>query len=524
MPSWQLAVGINWNSGGWLGSYHPQETAHVRDDQWYGPLYDFVMETSAMGGWYVNITAPDPLMVNMTRFAGVGGKSFGHCSYATALGDLDLCIGMTTVTDRRLEIGRWYIVQLNALSLVVPEVKTENSFEQSLLVVFQPFTPAVFLVLGLVLLLAGCLVTLFERLHDHPPEDWDASARTEFLTVTRRLQRQSSRESPQGGKLPPSTPVSSPAEEHRYPTMAEHLGLNVISCVRCVYSLGTGYSTCLPARLTQMGLGMFMMLLVASYTANLTTFLVSQAAKRGAVESWSEVIDRGLSVCGTRMSAASAREAYPMANWAHDPEDGLLGINFQRNVLRFVDEGVCDVAVMDFQDVITAQRSVNASERHCNKMRVGDPIAYEPVGMPMTTVGSTANLLSREFAAATAAGVWQRMRDNYNVAPKCGTGDQGAGTRQTPRMDLDQLVGTLSPLALLATLGLAITLGSLVRGDSSTSCGLPSVARRNKPGPRGRKTMPGKSSDAAEQEGGADQSTSPASGAWCGDNVLPYEA
>ena len=49
--------------------------------------------------------------------------------------------------------------------------------------------------------------------------------------------------------------------------------------------------------------------------------------------------------------------------WVVDPIDGKLGIIKQSDVLRYMDAGVCQVAVMDAQDLIFEQYQ----GKHCDK-------------------------------------------------------------------------------------------------------------------------------------------------------------
>ena len=76
-----LRVGVQANTGSWHGAYHPTNVAHSRDDQWNGPIWDFVMATAALNGFNINITEPPALVKTATAERGHGGP-YWHCSCA----------------------------------------------------------------------------------------------------------------------------------------------------------------------------------------------------------------------------------------------------------------------------------------------------------------------------------------------------------------------------------------------------------------------------------------------------------
>ena len=106
-------------------------------------------------------------------------------------------------------------------------------------------------------------------------------------------------------------------------------------------------------------------------------------------------------------------QTYPAANWIWDPEHKLStpGIKYQRDVLRYLQSGVCKVAVIDHEDLRKAHMDGDA----CNIMRVGEPVAFEAVGMPLTTVGHRAKQLSNAFATQVQKGEFEQL--NYTILP-----------------------------------------------------------------------------------------------------------
>ena len=377
-------MGVQSNTGGWQGSYHPTGVPHTRDDRWSGPEWDFVTQAATEGGFYINITAPPPIVTRLANLGngGTDAGSFWDCTYATAMGYLDMCIGMHTVTPERLWMSPFFIVQLNAMYLVVPAASGQ-SMSGLINKTFAPIESTLWGALVAVIVIMSGIITLQERHHHRKdgakgePQDW----------AERNIDRA--------------------------PTLLEHLRGNLITNTRALYDAGVGHSSTGAARISQLGFGFFVLLFIASYTANLTTFLV-QSANIGTVKDFTAAKQRGMSFCGSRMGTETARQLHPDANWVRDPADGKLGIISQRNVLNYIGQ-YCDAAVMDKQDLAAA----HGDGDHCDRLCVGDPIVYETVGMPLSAVGTIARQLSQVFAAQTKKGAWERAKDASRKPDLC---------------------------------------------------------------------------------------------------------
>ena len=279
-----LRAGVQANTGSWHGSYHPSMVAHTREnvDAWHGPVWDFVHATAAKNGFVINITAPPAAVRNASALHGHGGP-YWHCTYGTSMGYTDLCIGMHTVTPERLRLAPWFVMQLNSLFLITKVEDDVGSLTTSLSKVFLPFETEVWVMVIVLVVVVALLVTAQERLVGAMPQSWDD-----------RLSAKDN--NPLAGRL-------------------EHFKENVVINTRALYDRGVGNSPGAAALTTQLGLGFFILLLSTAYTANFTTFLVSRQ-QNGRVRSWEEAMERGISVCGTRMGAFTARTVYPGANWA----------------------------------------------------------------------------------------------------------------------------------------------------------------------------------------------------------------
>jgi hypothetical protein len=306
-----------------------------------------------------------------------------------------------------------------------------------------PFKGDLWLTVGAAILLMSLLITMQERAEGVGPQDLEQPEDHETLQMRR----------------------------------TKHTSENLLMSFRAVYDGGIGHSKVTSARLSQLGLGFFILLVTnaCSYTwlgratahakaadwaatvcrfaadavsssratqdtANLTTFLVSKQRQSG-IRSWTEATERGMTVCGTRVGSLTARSVYPTARWVNDPVDGQVGIIRQLDVLEYMSQGVCDVAVMDPEDLNLA----HMDGLHCDKASVGLPVAYETVGMPLSAVSSMGNDLGSAFARAVESGEWERAKAKYRRADRCQANLASTGP---PRLSTLDLLGAFVLLAL----------------------------------------------------------------------------
>ena len=98
----------------------------------------------------------------------------------------------------------------------------------------------------------------------------------------------------------------------------------------------------------------------------------------------------------------------------------------------------------------------------CSKMIVQtEPIAFEPVGMPLTSVGATAQLLLAALQQEVAKGSWERVKAESPRKPKptCTTSASAA----IPQLYLSDLIGAFFLLFVVILIGLGCTFCSLRR-------------------------------------------------------------
>ena len=129
-----LRVGMRRNSGGWQGAYHPHGHGE-RDELWSGPAWDLFTHMANASGFIINITEPpDGIKDNSGS-----GSSFSQCVYATALGYLDACVAMFTMTEQRVSWTSMGQIEASPLYVVAFAESDEISFMRGIELVIHPF-------------------------------------------------------------------------------------------------------------------------------------------------------------------------------------------------------------------------------------------------------------------------------------------------------------------------------------------------------------------------------------------------
>ena len=196
------------------------------------------------------------------------GSSFTACAYDVKVGNVDVCIGNFWVTSERLALSNF--IQPFAedkLYLVVPDEYLEESFAQHFVRPFMPFAPELWLMVGLFTIFTS-IVTLLVDGRSLVVEHYDIVSRycmSVYLTWHGLFS---------GG------PQNSP---------------------------GT-----FPARLSQLGFGVFIMITVATYTANLATILVSNT-KENAISNIDDAMAEQMTICMLSALIKEAETKYPTA-------------------------------------------------------------------------------------------------------------------------------------------------------------------------------------------------------------------
>jgi len=327
------------NSGGWKGAY-------CRGGHCNGPLVRFldtIARTNEIrmdvqhyfytgDGYYVNDTNnPFPPQV-MKAFEeafpeeAATGKATGYsaCIVATAMGYVDLCIANFLISNRRQEITHMIPMTEDAVHLVTSSSVDEPGTFDHIASAFKPFSMSLWICVLLAIIALSILIVQ----QDPDVEDF------------------------QGLKV------------WQIPFAASYIGLE-----SAFGAASTFKPKSLPSKITQLGLGFFILLIIASYTATLTATLVVQKSVSTNINSIEDAIATGARVCADYNMPDKLGPMFEGVNWVRmdDRAASLAGIGT-----------VCDAAAIRLQDL----QAQHASGSYCNLMTVGDPLSYTTAGLP----------------------------------------------------------------------------------------------------------------------------------------------
>jgi len=130
-------------------------------------------------------------------------------------------------------------------------------------------------------------------------------------------------------------------------------------------------------RVLQLGFAFFILLVISTYTAELTNYLITNEAS-GQIKSLQAAIGHRKKICGPEHIRHTLERL--------EPGVGHLWVNVvdMTKMPAHMDAGECDVAIL-MEDVLKAAHAgVNTNDdRHCNKIRVGQPIISIPSSIPV---------------------------------------------------------------------------------------------------------------------------------------------
>eukprot|EP00931_Biecheleriopsis_adriatica_P076731 TRINITY_DN50412_c0_g1_i1.p1 TRINITY_DN50412_c0_g1~~TRINITY_DN50412_c0_g1_i1.p1 ORF type:complete len:631 (-),score=83.57 TRINITY_DN50412_c0_g1_i1:485-2377(-) len=221
------------------------------DGEWVGVLPEF-MNTVVKQLGQSSILLAEP-GISAESMAAHNRSSFDACIHDIAIGRLDLCLADYWITESRMRLVNFLpALDIDNFYLVVPRV--QESLWQLLSKPFRPFQWDAWLFIIALIILMGMLVGFVERGHN---EDDFPGTRPMMLTIAK------------GG----------------------YMGLLSLVGAAPAYTTVT-----LPGRLITMGLGIFVLLAVGAYTANLATFLLTSRLEVG-ITSVAQAVDNQISIC-----------------------------------------------------------------------------------------------------------------------------------------------------------------------------------------------------------------------------------
>lgn len=355
------------NTAGFTGSYY--------FGGWQGPTFDYwsavlanakvvpvVLKELRVSPW-PNMSLPWPAaMMRQFRVDYPSSRSiFDSCVYAAGMGFVDLCIGAFTVNEPRVRIAQMVeYFQVN-IQLVVQQSFPEQSVSDEIGSAWAPFTTGLWLMIFAVVLVAALLVVLHERISSPEP------------IVLRRL-------------------------AHVY---------------RCIggmaFGVYDGWMTFwgggraivdpegLAGRLTSMGLVIFVLMAIAAYTANITSFLVKKQAAGGGINSLQDIIDNPqYKICCESQLVDSFVSKLGI------PRAQVVGLGSRATILTSIRDGVCDAGGIYAEDLVQA----HSRGTFCDYQKIDD-LMTTGQGVPVSE--RVARVMQWGHKIQEKAGTWDLL-------------------------------------------------------------------------------------------------------------------
>lgn len=309
------------NSAGFSGAY-------FLSGKWQGPTRDYwqqILSTAqaapqttielTVSPW-PNTSLPWPAMVMQpfrTDFP-TSKSIFDSCVYATGLGYVDVCIGAFTINEARIKVSQMVEFFKVNVQLVVKQTIVPPSTADLVNAVYAPFTNGLWLMLFGFVAAANLLIGFHNRIAN--PEPLELGSRKSFRECLdcSVLNLYFGWQAYWGGGLAPEEPES-PA-----------------------------------ARLTSMGLGIFMLMTCATYVATVAAGLVQPSVPTSAISRVQDIIDNpSYKIC------CEAQLASAFTSKLGIPPSQIVSISSRGGVLSTLDAGgTCDAAGVYDEDLLQA--------------------------------------------------------------------------------------------------------------------------------------------------------------------------
>jgi len=203
-------------------------------------------------------------------------------------------------------------------------------------------------------------------------------------------------------------------------------------------------------RFTLLAIAVIVLLEGASYTANLTNFLIRHDMG-GSIESMEEAIQQNVPVCVLRNKLTILDSIYGenKIQYAKDPLDDLPGFNDREELFPAMDDGTCVCAVASEEELAM----IHAEGLYCEVDRIGNPVIELPWGLPVSE--KYAKPLDTAIAKFVEDGQWRNIIDKNKPASRCS--EQEIDDDLTP-LQPEELLGAYVLAAVLAGVGIIVNL------------------------------------------------------------------
>uniref|UniRef100_A0A7S0YRR6 Ionotropic glutamate receptor C-terminal domain-containing protein n=1 Tax=Hemiselmis tepida TaxID=464990 RepID=A0A7S0YRR6_9CRYP len=358
-------------------------------------------------------------------------SSYTACVYDVIVGNFDVCLGDFWITPARLDMmsqqpgqPAQFVIPYreDKIYLVAPSIENVESFADLLEKPFLPFKPDLWgLVIGFTIF--SSLVSAFIDRHN----DTDYHNKSIGSRIFKSLYLHSFWYV-SGGPL--------------------------------------GYPVSVPSRLASLGFGLFTLITLATFTANLASLLVTKNLASG-VQSIEQAIDLGLTICIPAAMAGQVKAEYPLGRYLEVAETqdvygymytGKCGVGVSAEIqVTLCHGGQCVERDCKLEDSGEAEKGSTGCirlpdgspdlTRDCMFQQVGPTIISIPISIPINKeYAPTFNLNMREF---TAKGLYdQSWKDHTPTIPltQCLPGTMKGSRRrsqpQSPVPSLDSFYST----------------------------------------------------------------------------------
>lgn len=165
--------------------------------------------------------------------------------------------------------------------------------------------------------------------------------------------------------------------------------------------LGVGFSMpsrTVPGRFLKVVMTFFSLVVVASYTANLAAFLLTEATEHDGIQSIEECVSKNLKVCVATQVFEPVRRIYPNLNIVEKPSS--------HSTMLGLPNGECSGALIPSHDY-----HARADFQRCGEGLVGDAVAGMAIATPMDP--SILNAYSFHTIALHQQGIFEELHRRY---------------------------------------------------------------------------------------------------------------
>ena len=203
-----------------------------------------------------------------------------------------------------------------------------------------------------------------------------------------------------------------------------------------------------------LALGMFVVLVISSYTSNLTNILVMKTSKV-RFETFEQAVEQGLPVCVHPNRAENVLTAYPQTVLALDPSGENL-VQRRDDVFALVEQGKCLAGLAYLEDLQQYVWQNGGSAYSGGLTRSGDPVMYGLTGLP---IGETpvAQAVQYRLQNLLNSGYYEELKKKATppsmVAPE----------EDSVSFSMEDMAGIFAITGVIASMGLMISVFDGVR-------------------------------------------------------------